>query len=416
MAETATLARFIPFRKTDLVELLIRDSESLDETQVKQLRQLVRLIEALWHHDFHKKLEQLKEAYFPFDPDSDVRSARDYTDAELVEHALVLTRELTLVLNDANYEPISQATIEAALEQDSSVFALSMRINFDEFEQALVYSRGKVEKTQEVRHWFFWTKEVEVLTYERVAMFIRFKGDDHFSAKRRKQLKFSPGSTIVKLFKDIPCDDLEMLFPNTEVLMTTKDKVLIGAPALIGFVPVALKLAPAVAAIGLLIWVALGWADPDAKLFSQLLQLGIGLGILGGYAFKQYTNYKNKRIRFLMALADNLYFKNLDNNAGVFSHLVDAAEEEECKEAILAYTFLLRHGPMTVEQLDERVEQWFATKLDCKLDFEEHDALAKLVEMGIGQETDGLWSVMPLEQALERVDHIWDNLYQFNAV
>jgi len=27
-----------------------------------------------------------------------------------------------------------------------------------------------------------------------------------------------------------------------------------------------------------------------------------------------------------------LYFKNLDNNAGVFYHLIDAAEEEEFKE------------------------------------------------------------------------------------
>ena len=43
----------------------------------------------------------------------------------------------------------------------------------------------------------------------------------------------------------------------------------------------------------------------------------------------------------MKALADSLYFKNLDNNAGVFHHLVDAAEEEEFKEAVLAYYFLL---------------------------------------------------------------------------
>ena len=37
----------------------------------------------------------------------------------------------------------------------------------------------------------------------------------------------------------------------------------------------------------------------------------------------------------MKALSDNLYFKNLDNNAGVFHHLIDAAEEEEVKEAIV---------------------------------------------------------------------------------
>jgi hypothetical protein len=35
----------------------------------------------------------------------------------------------------------------------------------------------------------------------------------------------------------------------------------------------------------------------------------------------------------LEALKENLYFRNLDNDAGVFHHLLDAAEEEEVKEA-----------------------------------------------------------------------------------
>jgi hypothetical protein len=30
----------------------------------------------------------------------------------------------------------------------------------------------------------------------------------------------------------------------------------------------------------------------------------------------------------MKALSDNLYFKNLDNNAGVFYHLVDAAKQQ----------------------------------------------------------------------------------------
>ena len=37
---------------------------------------------------------------------------------------------------------------------------------------------------------------------------------------------------------------------------------------------------------------------------------------------------------------DNLYFRNLVNNTGVFYSLIDAAEEEESKEAFLAYYFL----------------------------------------------------------------------------
>lgn len=45
----------------------------------------------------------------------------------------------------------------------------------------------------------------------------------------------------------------------------------------------------------------------------------------------------------MKALADNLYFKNLNNNDVVFHRLIDSAEEE-CKEAILAYYLLVTHG------------------------------------------------------------------------
>lgn len=73
---------------------------------------------------------------------------------------------------------------------------------------------------------------------------------------------------------------------------------------------------------------------------QHLVAVGIGLGTLAGFLFKQVSKSKNRKIRFMKALTENLYFKNLDNNAGVFHHLIDAAEEEEFKEAALAYFFL----------------------------------------------------------------------------
>ena len=74
---------------------------------------------------------------------------------------------------------------------------------------------------------------------------------------------------------------------------------------------------------------------------QHLIALALGLATLGGFLFKQINKFKSRKIKFMKALSDNLYFKNLDNNAGVFHHLVDTAEEEEFKEAILAYYFLL---------------------------------------------------------------------------
>jgi hypothetical protein len=66
------------------------------------------------------------------------------------------------------------------------------------------------------------------------------------------------------------------------------------------------------------------------------------LEIATGVIFKQWSTFKNCKLRFMKALADNLYFKNLNNNDVVFHRLIDSAEEE-CKEAILAYYLLVTH-------------------------------------------------------------------------
>ena len=66
------------------------------------------------------------------------------------------------------------------------------------------------------------------------------------------------------------------------------------------------------------------------------------MGVFGSFIFKEWSKFKNRKIRFAKALVRQLVFKNLDNNAGVFHTLVDAAEEEDGQEALLAYTFLLK--------------------------------------------------------------------------
>ena len=66
---------------------------------------------------------------------------------------------------------------------------------------------------------------------------------------------------------------------------------------------------------------------------ATLVVLFAGIAALGGYLFKQFNKFKNRKLRFMQTLTQNLYFKNLDNNAGVFHRIVNDAEEEEGKES-----------------------------------------------------------------------------------
>jgi hypothetical protein len=114
-------------------------------------------------------------------------------------------------------------------------------------------------------------------------------------------------------------------------------------------------------------------------------------------------------------LSESLYFRNIANNSGVFPTLIDAAEEEELKETILAYTFLLQSPDLlNSQELDERIERWFKETYQKEVDFDVEDALYKLQRLGISIEKNGKYGVVPISEALEKVDEIWDNIFTYN--
>jgi hypothetical protein len=149
---------------------------------------------------------------------------------------------------------------------------------------------------------------------------------------------------------------------------------------------------------------------------AALLGLAAGLFAIGGYLWRQFSNFRNRKIQFLKVLADNLYFKKLDTNAGVFHRLIDAAEEEECKETLIGYYFLhAAKGAVTAADLDRRIEGWFREKWNCALDFEVADALAKLARFGLAEREGPAWRAVPLAEARRRLDRYWDDLFDGNA-
>ena len=176
----------------------------------------------------------------------------------------------------------------------------------------------------------------------------------------------------------------------------------------------ATKLGGTLLLCGSLIAFWLGMRDEPVQLNqTNLLALAIGFGTLGGFLWKQFSNFKNRKIRFMKTLADNLYFKNLDNNMGVFHRLIDTAEEEECKEAILAYYFLSVAGKsLSALELDQEIENWFERKQHKVLDFEIDDALQKLLKLGLVKLIpNGHYEAIPLHKATQVLDAVWDNYF-----
>ncbi|MCH7651972.1 MAG: DUF3754 domain-containing protein [Nitrospinae bacterium] len=195
------------------------------------------------------------------------------------------------------------------------------------------------------------------------------------------------------------------------------DKLLIGVPALIGGgVILTTKIGTSLLLIGALVGFWMGVTSEPVELDKvTIFALLGGIFGLGSYIWKQFINFKNRKLLFMQSLAESLYFKNLDNNAGVFHRLIDDAEEEECKEAILAYYFLLVHPSLeSVAQLDESIENWFNERWDCQVDFEVEDAMDKLLKLGLVNATGEALGAVAIDKACELLDKIWDAYFTYN--
>ena len=117
----------------------------------------------------------------------------------------------------------------------------------------------------------------------------------------------------------------------------------------------------------------------------------------------------------LNEISQSLYFKGMGNNEGVLTTLVDTAEEEESKEAILGYYFLFQsNGGMTSTNLDKKIEDWIEKTYNIKINFEVKDAIKKLKELRIlSSDLNGLLTVLDLKETLKKLDSIWDDSFNF---
>ena len=408
--------RFIPFRKREIVNMLLENGKFKSEQDKKDFERLCGMVESLFHFEFHEILERLKDNYYPMNPD--LQKRRSFTREEINICSQKVFDDLRKILNYANFEEITPEEIDEAFGT-SAVLSINVRIDRDDFEEVHFYHRGVRTEAVPIKKWFGLrtvTQNHEIL--ERVCLFVRFKPKEYFGEKKLRDLPYDPGTTLIKLFKDVPKEDLEILFPNCRASMTKKDALILGVPALVGGVALmATKVLPALIVIALIAATYFGYrgAVEEDTMKKGIAALSALIAI-GGFVLKQWIKYKNMKYQFQKELSDNLYFRNLVNNAGVFHALIDAAEEEECKEAFLAYYFLYTSDKdLTEIELDKMIEGWFEKKFDCKFDFECPDALNKLERLRLLEKKEGgILQVPNLSESLRRLDEEWDNIFQYN--
>jgi hypothetical protein len=197
----------------------------------------------------------------------------------------------------------------------------------------------------------------------------------------------------IKLFKNMPRSDVEMIFPNTKVRFRLFDKLKFGVTAGGGL--------------------GMGVFGTVSKIIvaSNPYTLAAAVAGLGGIALRQATNFLNQRTRYMVVLAQNLYFHAMADNRGVMTLLADRAAEEDIKEEMLLYGVLAKErvNIRDLAQVDEAIEQYLKDAFGIEVDFDVEDALARLKQEGIVTElTDGTLETLPPREAALHIDKLWD--------
>ena len=395
---------FIPFTRNQITKMLL-DEGKLNNDEVSKFEQFCLLLKSIYHFEFHTELENLKSSYRIFNPDVNL-APNELENSNTLKIEADFTNLLRQTLTDGNFEKVSQEDLYAAME-DEGIFPISCQIDFDCFDHYEIYYQGTRTSKEEIKTWNpFKKKEVEFKLYDRIVFFFKVKNEEFFHSNKKNAKPGIPGKIYIKFFRNIPESDLEMIFPNPKPEMKFIHKMQIFLPLLAGF--------------GVLIQKTI--IEPNFNSGSNPLQEGLSIGlvvfliVLGGYVLRTFLGYKNVIQSFLGEIAKSLYFKDKGNNQGVFTMLIDSAEEQECKEAMMAYYFLLNSNKkMSEETLDNVIEEWMEIKHKTKIDFEVDDAIKKLEKMDlVSCDANGILTVLNLDEALSHMDNIWDNYFEYN--
>jgi hypothetical protein len=405
MAEYADREHYIPLRKSDMLELLLRDVKMGGQTEDRDaLRRLYTLTVAVFHFEYLEHLENLKSLYAPFDPDNETTDLYPATPEKKERILGEFFEGVRHLLEKANFERLSEQDLQNALAS-SSDWGVNMDVDFDVFERYEIWVRGDNVEKRAKRHWlFFWqTVDKPVELFKRFVLICKLKKHPRLS-----QLA-DTDSVYLKVVKDIPKLDIEMMFPGASIQMPFFQKFMLYGSMLAGggylLYSIAMALLRETEQLS------------RAGIATALLLLLGPLAALGTFALRQYTAYNTAKQKYTLLLSERQYFQTLDSNVGVLTRLLDEAEEQEVREVILGYFFLWKYaGPdgWTEPVLDDYIEDYLEKKTGLKVDFEIGDSLGKLVRLKMVTQNGDKYIAVPITKALEVLDYMWDNYFPYN--
>ncbi|KAH9503543.1 hypothetical protein Btru_068153 [Bulinus truncatus] len=381
--------RYVPITRQSLLRHLLQEKNFFTEYELKTFPSFVLALDSTLINKYQGILQSLKTLFDPINPDKDTLKTREWTRNEKLDNEFSLLQHLEDVMKKASFHELPKLKVDQFLKEHKTVEGVMVSVDPNRFDVLRFWVLG--HERPELHHSLGEKILNKILKrpprqpmeyYKRIVVALRLKKDSKL---------------IIKAFKEIPLQRIEMLLPDGKIQMSLTDKGLLAASgALAGFGILA-------KAVTILASINVEW--------PLLLSL-----VTGSIAFPVWSSYNNRKNAYLVDVSRTLYFKNITNNKGLLTLLVDRAEDESLKETMLTYAFLLKSLPETVRKsptadgfssskglskkdLEERVASWVEKCTGVQLDFNSTEAILILKNLGLITEKNNKFDVLTLTAA-----------------
>lgn len=333
---------------------------------------------------------------------------RGVTSAQVDQSSEKLTTEIRSVLTRANYLELVDNDLRKAMASQSLV---RLRLHLDQklWRRSVIFVRGKHAGSAVLRSCFGLRKRtVHFDMFDRLFVYVEHQPKS--PVKQRDGQPLTPPDFYVRLFENVPIADMEMLLPTCTIGMRHVDKCLMFGPAIFAVIGIAAVIKSSWNALyNLARWqLGIDLIEPVIP-GGALAAVGGGFIALALWGYTQFGRYQKLRLQYMKVFSQMILYRMLDRDMGAAHHILDEAGEEESKEVILAYQFLLNEAS-TALALDQRIEKWIRTQFKIEVDFEVEDALAKLERLGIASCLDGVWTAREVDETLSHLSQQWNQL------
>ncbi|MBP7936722.1 MAG: DUF3754 domain-containing protein [Phycisphaerae bacterium] len=369
--------RFVPLRVCDLARVLEEDC-GLRGIDRGESAAFVEALAAVIEQEAGAFERELEDQYSFFNPDRETLPLGGDLAARVPEGYRALDAQLRYLLDKANFERLDDVAVDRAIRVASS-HGFRVQLDPSRVEDFCVFVRGmgQVERTRRCLKAPIRGTRRSLLVHRRLVVIARLKGDPHI---------------LLKMFKDIPEEDVEALLPHAEITMNWMDRLFMlggGAGAIGSTTAQVAKIASAgLMVVSRLLWVVVFGA---AVLFWRTL-----------------TGYRAAKAKRDSQRTRHLYFQNISNNSGTIQMLISMTTQEEIKEAALAYLLCAcEAASLTSEaELGAKAESYLHDRFGIQVDFDVADAVRTLDRLGLWNDRERM-RVIPLAQAVVRLRDHW---------